>query len=159
MENQTNLELNAQAEDALRVSAKWSMFLAIMGFIGIALMIIAAIFMSFAMSMIPDDPYAGQGNPYGGANPFLAMKGFISVIYFILAAIYFVPVYYLFKYASGMKEALSMRSSDRVSDALVFLKSHHKFLGIMMIVLISLYILIIIGMVIYFASMAASGGM
>lgn len=151
MENQTNLELNAQAEDALRVSAKWSMFLAILGFIGIALMIIAAIFMSSVMSMVPDDAY--------GNSPLGAMKGFISVIYFILAAIYFVPVYYLFKYASGMKEALSMRSSDRVSDALVFLKSHHKFLGIMMIVLISLYILIIIGMVVFFASMATSGGM
>jgi hypothetical protein len=151
MENQTNLELNAQAEDALRVSAKWSMFLAIMGFIGIGLMVLAAIFMTSAMSMVPDDVY--------GNSPFGAMKGFISIIYFFMAAIYFVPVYYLFKYAAGMKEALVVRNSDLVSDALVFLKSHHKFLGIMMIVLISLYILIIVGMVVYFASMAASGSM
>lgn len=151
MENQTNLELNAQAEDALRVSAKWSMFLAIMGFIGIALMIIAAIFMTTAMSSIPDDVY--------GNSPFGAVKGFISVIYLVMAAIYFVPVYYLFKYASGMKDALSVRNSEMVSEALVFLKSHHKFLGIMMIVVISLYILTIIGMVVFFASMGVSGGM
>lgn len=151
MENQTNLELNAQAEDALRVSAKWSMFLAIMGFIGIAFMIIAAFLMTSAMSAIPDDAY--------GNSPFGAIKGYISVVYFFMAAIYFVPVYYLFKYASGMKDALAVRNSDMVSEALVFLKSHHKFLGIMMIVLISLYILIIIGMVVFFASMGATGGM
>ena len=151
MENQTNLELNAQAEDALRISAKWSMFLAIMGFIGIALMVVLAIFMTTAMSAIPDNAY--------GNSPFGAMKGFISVIYFLLAAIYFVPVYYLFKYASEMKDALYARNSDMVSEALVFLKSHHKFLGIMTIVMISLYIFTVIGMVIYFASMAASGGM
>jgi hypothetical protein len=46
-----------------------------------------------------------------------------------------------------------------VSEALVFLKSHHKFLGIMTIVMISLFIFAVIGMVLYFASMAASGGM
>ena len=151
MENQTNLELNAQAEDALRVSAKWSMFLAIIGFIGIALMVVLAFIMTTAMSSIPDDVY--------GNSPFGAMKGFISVIYFFMAAIYFVPVYYLFKYASGMKDALYARNSNMVSEALVFLKAHHKFLGIMTIVMISLYIFAVIGMVIYFASMAASGGM
>lgn len=151
MENQTNLELNVQAEDALRVSAKWSMFLAVMGFIGIALMVILAFIMTTAMSSVPDEVY--------GNSPFGAMKGFISIIYFFLAAIYFVPVYYLFKYASGMKDALAVRNSDMVSEALVFLKSHHKFLGIMMIVLISLYVLIIIGTAVFFASMAASGGM
>ena len=151
MENQTNLELNAQAEDALRVSAKWSMFLAIIGFIGIALMVVLAFIMTTAMSSIPDDVY--------GNSPFGAMKGFISVIYFFMAAIYFVPVYYLFKYASGMKDALYARNSNMVSEALVFLKSHHKFLGIMTIVMISLYIFAVIGMAIYFASMAASGGM
>ena len=118
MENQTNLELNAQAEDALRVSAKWSMFLAIIGFIGIALMVVLAFIMTTAMSSIPDDVY--------GNSPFGAMKGFISVIYFFMAAIYFVPVYYLFKYASGMKDALYARNSNMVSEALVFRNNDHR---------------------------------
>ena len=74
MENQTNLELNAQAEDALRVSAKSSMFLAIIGFIGIALMVILAFIMTTAMSSIPDDVY--------GNSPFGAMKGHFNMINF-----------------------------------------------------------------------------
>lgn len=144
MENQTNLELNSIAVDALRSSAKWSMFLAILGFIGIGFMVVAAIFMGTIMSMVPSD-----------ASPFGAMKGFISIIYILFAALYFPPTYYLFKYASDMKNALMYQKSDMVSDALVALKSHHKYLGISIIVFISLYILGVIGMVIFFASSAS----
>lgn len=145
MENQPNLELNEQAVDALRVSAKWSMFLAIMGFIGIAFMLVAAVFMGSVMSMLPAD----------NSSPIGAMRGFLSLFYVILAALYFPPIYYLLKYASDMKNALVARNSIGVSNALVYLKSHHKYLAVSLIVLIALYILGIIGMVIFFASSAA----
>lgn len=143
MENQTNLELNSIAVDSLRSSAKWSMFLAILGFIGIGFMVVAAIFMGTIMSMVPSDD-----------SPFGAMKGFISIIYILFAALYFPPTYYLFKYASDMKNALMYQKSDMVSDALVALKSHHKYLGISIIVFLSLYIIGIFGMVIFVASSA-----
>ena len=64
----------------------------------------------------------------------------------------------MYKYATGTKRALESSNSDVLSDALVNLKSHHKFLGITAIVVISLYILIIIGVIIFAAKMA-SGGM
>ena len=143
MENRSEITLNDQAIDALKESAKWSMFLAIIGFIGIGFMILAAIFMGSVMSIMPQ---TNQG--FGGANAFGAMKGFLSVIYIIMALVYFFPVMYLYKYASGMKAALNNYNSESVSEALVQLKSHHKFLGITMIVVISLYFLIIIGAVI-----------
>jgi hypothetical protein len=151
MENKSEIILNEQAISALRESAKWSMFLAIIGFIGIGFMILAALFMTSAMSMIPD------GNQGLGASPFGAIKGFISVFYILMAVVYFFPIMYLYKYASGMKMALNNYNSDAVSDALVQLKSHHKFLGITMIVIFSLYLLIIIGAVItgiFFATSA-----
>lgn len=148
MENQNGMNINEQAVDALRESAKWSTFLAILGFIGIGFMILAALLMGSITSIMPDS------SPYGGVNPFGAMKGVISIFYAIMAAIYFMPVYYLYKYASEMKNALMVRNSEMVSNALVHLKSHHKFLGIMMIVLISLYIILIIGMAVFFASFA-----
>ena len=149
MENQDNLQLNLQAENALRESAKWSFFLAIIGFIGIGFMVIAGVFMGSAMAMIPSNSYN-----VSGVNPLGAMKGFLSVFYIILAVIYFFPILYLYKYAKGMKEALNFRNSNTLSDALVQLGKHHKFLGIMIIVLLSLYIVAIIGFVAFFASMA-----
>jgi hypothetical protein len=145
-ENKKKIELNEVAVDALRVSAKWSLFLAIMGFIGIGFMIIAAIFISSIMGELPDN-----------GNPVLALKGFIGVIYIVLAALYFPPVYYLFKYATDMKTALQNQDSTEVGDALNYLKSHHRYLGISIIVVISLYFLMIIGVVIT-SIMAASKG-
>lgn len=138
MENQS-LQLDQQAVDALRESAKWSMFLSILGFIGVGLMLIAAIFMGSVMAMMP-------GAAVGELNPFGAMKGIISVVYLVFAVIYFIPVYYLFKYASGMKNALNVRDSNLVSNAFVNLKQHHKILGIMVIVIISIYIVIFVAL-------------
>ena len=147
MENQPNLELNEQAVDALRTSAKWSMFLSIMGFIGIGFMILGAIAMTSVMSMIPSSSMSPFGN----------LKGIISGVYIVMAIIYFFPVYYLFKYASDMKNALLSSSSDMVGVALGYLKSHHKYLGISIIVIISLYIIFIIGMIAMFASKGLGG--
>jgi hypothetical protein len=152
MENQNNLQLNEQAVAGLRESAKWSTFLAIIGFIGVGFMVLAAIFMGSAMALIPEDPYSRTG-----MNPFGAMKGFISIFYIVMAVIYFFPILYLYNYAKKMKDALNYRNSDTLSEAFVQLGKHHKFLGIMIIVLISLYIIIAIGMIAFFASMA--GGM
>jgi hypothetical protein len=154
MENQNNLTLNDQAVDALRVSGKWCMFLAIIGFIGIGLMLLFAVFMYAVMSAVPNMVAAGAGPNIGMAGIFGAMKGLLAVLYVIIAVVYFFPIYYLYKYAKGMKQAFESSNSDVLSDALVNLKSHHKFLGIMTIVLISLYILTFIGAMIFAATIA-----
>jgi len=154
MENQNNLQLNEQAVSALRESAKWSYFLAILGFIGIGFMVLAAIFMGSIMAAMPSDPY-GQGS----MNPFGMMKGFISVVYIIMALIYFFPILYLYRYASGMKQGLLMSDSDEVSNALVNLKSHHKFLGITAIVVISIYLLIFVVAIVAGLAFAGSAAM
>ena len=151
MENQNNLALNEQAVAALRESAKWCLFLSILGFIGIALLVMGGLFMSVAMSAIPDNPAFG-----GSMNPFGAIKAYIGIMYIVIAVLYFFPIYYLYKYATGIKRALESSNSDVLSDALVNLKSHHKFLGITAIVIISLYIIIIIGVIIFAANMASS---
>ncbi|MCK6607631.1 MAG: hypothetical protein L6Q46_04910 [Flavobacterium sp.] len=134
---QKNLELNQLAKEALREGAKWSFFLSIMGFIGVGFMILAALFMTVALSSIPEE--ATELGYFG------ALKGFMSFLYFGLAALYFFPIYYLYKYSSNMKTALQFNDQNLLTDAFVNLKSHYKFLGISVIVVISLYILILFG--------------
>ena len=150
------LTLNELALDALRVSAKWCMFLAKVGFIFIGLMLMMGIFMSVAMSAIsemPNDPYSQMGMD----NPVLAMKGYFGAIYIVMALLYFFPVYYLFNYAKGTKTALESGNSEVLGNALVSLKSHHKYLGIFTIIMISIYIIAIIGVVAFAASYASTG--
>jgi hypothetical protein len=147
MENQNNeLQLNASAVEFLRESAKWSKFLAIIGFVGIGLMVLAGIFMGTVMSFLP------MGNTSSETVPF----GIISFLYIIMAALYFFPVYYLFKYATGIKNALNAKNNDLLADGFSYLKSHHKFLGIMMIVLLSLYAIILVGVVVSGVFMASA---
>lgn len=150
------LSLNDLAINALRESAKWCMFLSIVGFIFIGLMVILGAFMAVAMNSIPDDPYGGaMGSPMA-ANPVLAMKAYFGIIYIVLALLYFFPVYYLYNYAKGTKKALESGNSEVLSTALVNLKSHHKFLGIMTIIMIAIYILIFIVGIVFAASFMSS---
>lgn len=152
MENQNNLILNDLAVDSLRESAKWTMFLSIVGFIFIGLMLIGGAIMTVTVAAIPDEP------SFGGMNPFGAVKNFIGVIYLVMAAIYFFPVLYLYKYSKGVKEAVNFNNSEVLAEALQNLKSHYKFIGILTIVLLCLYALAFIGIIIFAASMA-SGAM
>jgi hypothetical protein len=136
------LHLNQTALDYLRESAKWSMFLAILGFVGVGFLALMAIIMTSVMSAMPDTP-----------GPFGAVKGIISIFYLVIALIYLFPVYYLYRYASNAKKAIYAKDSALLTDAFGALKSHHKFLGIAAIIIISLYILAAIVMVIGFSAM------
>jgi hypothetical protein len=156
MEDQNKLSLDHLAVQALRESAKWCMFLAIVGFIFIGLMVMAGIFMTVVMSAmpsaLPNDPYAQMGMD----NPVMKIKNYLGIFYFVFGLIYFFPVYYLFNYAKGTKQALETGREDVLSNALVNLKSHHKYLGIFTIIMLSLYVIGIIAMVIFAASFATS---
>lgn len=155
--NNQDFKLNDLAVAALRESAKWCMFLAIVGFIFIGLMVLAGVFMTIVMSALPatmaNDPYTQMGMN----NPFMQIKSYLGAIYLVFALLYFFPVYYLFNYAKGTKQALESGNDGILANALVNLKSHHKYLGIFTIVMLSLYIVGIIAMVIFAASFATSG--
>jgi hypothetical protein len=131
------LHLNQTALEYLRESAKWSMFLAILGFVGVGFLALMAIIMTSVMSALPDT-----------SGPLGAVKGIVSIVYLVIALIYLFPVYYLYRYASNAKKAIYSKDSGLLTDAFGALKSHHKFLGIAAIIIISLYILMAIIMVI-----------
>lgn len=139
------LKLNEQAVDALKTSASWSFFLAIVGFIGVALMVVMSLFMGSIFSGY----FALAGMPSG-------IGAAMTVFYLLMALLYFFPLYYMMKYATEMKASLQSRNPEMLSSAFTYLKSHHKFLGIMVIVVLSLYILMVIGMVLYFGFAASS---
>lgn len=135
MDNQNNsLVLTDYAKDFLRESTKWTKFLAIVGFIGIGLMVVAALLMGIFSLFMSDNMNGARHFP----------SGIISILYLIMAGLYYLPVYYLFKYSSETKKALDSNDSDLLEEGLENLKSHHKFLGITMIIILSLYLLLIV---------------
>lgn len=108
--------------------------ISILGFIGLGFMVIAAFFIMVA----------GAASPFGAAGA-VGM----GIGYLVIALLYFFPIYYLYKYATQMKAALNESDNGGLTSAFENLKSHHKFLAITAIVVISLYILILLGAVVF----------
>lgn len=135
------LQLNESAKGFLKESAKWAYFLSILGFIGIGLIVLVAIFAGAMFAFI--------GNLSREMSSFAAMGGsFISALYLMIAAFYFFPVYYLYKFAANAKMALKNNDSKSLAASFEYLKSHYKFIGIMALVILCLYALIIVFVVI-----------
>ncbi len=110
------------------------MFLAILGFIGIGLILLIGLFMLATFSM------ATSIYPLSGVSVFL--------IYLLLAVVYFFPVYFLFQFSANMKKGVEMRSAEYTELALKFQKMMYKYMGIVTIVVMCVYPFIIAGIII-----------
>lgn len=124
----TDLKLNIQSIGFLKETAKWANFLAIMGFIGIGFIVILAFFMGAIFSSLPN----ANSMPFN-AGPIM------TVVYLLIGVLYFFPVLYLYRFANKMKNALASNNENMLSEALMNLKSHYKFIGILTIIMLSFY--------------------
>lgn len=130
------LEVSEDIKGFLKETASWSYFLSILGFIGLGFMVVGGVIVSFA----------GSFNQFSGNTAYgLGYSLGIGLVYIVFALVYFFPILYLFKFSKNIKKALSLNNNSDFKMAFSSLKSHYKYLGIFTIVIISLYILIIIG--------------
>lgn len=127
------ITINSEAKSFLKETAKWSFFLAIIGFIGIAFLVILGAFSSLIFGALPQ---ASQ-------VPF-NLGLVLTIVYLVFAVIYFFPVYYLLQFSSKMKKALATKNDETLADAFKALKSHYKFIGVFVIITLSLYVLLIV---------------
>ena len=126
----TDLIINKKIEGFLSEIGKWSKFLSIVGFIGIGFLIIVAIFF---LQFVGDLPRGLNGQ-----------EKIVPLVYIIMAALYFFPVYYLYKFSDKIKIGIAKRDESSLTDGFEYFKSHYKFLGVMTIVILSIYVLIFI---------------
>ena len=128
------LQLDSTAKEFLKETAKWAHFLSILGFIGIGFLVLIAVFAGTIFS--------AMGNSMQGMRMYSGSFGVImGAVYFIIALLYFFPVYYLFKFSTNAKKAFANNDSESLTESLGYLKSHYKFIGILMIVCLALYAL------------------
>ncbi len=148
MENQSAFEsfemhLTNEAQGFLRETAKWATFLSILGFILIGI---------FAL--------VGLGSLASGASVSRSVMpipaSLIGIIYILSALLYFFPVLYLYKFASAAKDAIASQNTQTLTRCFENLKSHYKFVGILTIIMIILWIVGAIVMATFLAS--AMGG-
>ncbi|PIF31328.1 hypothetical protein CLU81_1814 [Flavobacterium sp. 9] len=131
------LQLNETAKDFLKETAKWANFLSILGFVGIGLMLIFAVFAGSIFSAM-GSTMPGMGGMGGSFGIIMAF------VYVFIAAIYFFPVYYLNKFAVNAKRAFRDNDSEALTNSFGYLKSHYKFIGILTVAILVLYGLIFV---------------
>jgi hypothetical protein len=129
--NNNQMTVSSESATYLRETGSWGNFLAIVGFIGVGLIVLLALFASSVFALM-------------GANAGIPV-GLISGIYLCIAALYFFPVLYLYKFSAKIKEALQKKDTVLLEGALENLKSLFKFMGITTAVMLGLYALIIVG--------------
>ena len=132
----TSFGITSDIRAFLSETARWANFLAIIGFVIIGIIVVIAI---FAGSMI--GTMASQ-IPNSGFNALSG--GVITILYLAMAGIYIFPVLYLYRFATNMKIALRNDNQEALSASFENLKSHYKFFGILMIIVLGFYALMLV---------------
>ena len=137
VQNGENLVIDWRSKEFLKETAKWTKFLAILGFVGIGLMVLGSLVMLFA----PSSLMSNGDFPFGG-------KIFMMLLYLAFAVLYYFPISYLYQFSENTKKAIENNDNNAIRDAFAFLKSHYKFMGILTIILLAFYaIIIFIGLI------------
>jgi hypothetical protein len=104
-----------------RITAKWTRFLSILGFIMAGFMVLFGIFLTLVLTLFPSFfPHTGNTPP-----PFL------GIFYLPMSVLYLVPAIYLFKYSSALKRVLADANIQDIEEAVRYQKSFWKFTGIL----------------------------
>lgn len=119
------------AVEMLRQTKPWVTLLAVMSFIGSALMLLAGLFMIVAGA------FARSSGPFPPA--------LLGAIYLPLAFLYIYPALKLWLFSSAIGRLVASRSAADLEAALLQQKSFWKFLGILTVVMIAVYGLVFVG--------------
>ncbi|HTJ50628.1 MAG TPA: hypothetical protein VL443_14300 [Cyclobacteriaceae bacterium] len=120
-----------EINDYLLETSKWGKFLAIVGFVGMGLFMLLAIFIIGGFSQL--------NGTYGGGLPTS-----FGYIYLFLGLIYFLPINYLYQFSVKIKQGLQSNDLPTAASGFENLKSLFKFMGIFTIIILSMYGLILL---------------
>lgn len=139
MENQNsslfNLEINADTRTYLYEVAKWGRLLAIVGFVGMALMALICVMMMLGLSSAMMGEMGGNGMATMGAGLFA---------FVILGAFYIFPLLFLYRFSTHLKNGLDMNVQTDIDEAFKNLKSLFKFMGVFTLVILAFYALALV---------------
>jgi hypothetical protein len=128
--DEDKIELSQESKRYLKGAGNWAKFLAILGFIGIGIMVVFGLSFGAIMSAINPD-----------FHDLPAPEMAFGLIYIIIAIVYFFPVLYLYRFVIHCRRAVSLSDSFQLSEAFKNLKLHYQFIGILAIILIGIYII------------------
>jgi hypothetical protein len=130
VDDESGQVVTARVLSALRQTQPWVRFLSVLGFVCSTLMVLIGSIGFVAMTTVGDRADTSTR--------------FLFLVYLPMGVLYFVPSLFLFRYASRIKALRTTRNVRQLEDALEAQKSFWKFVGILAIIVITLYLLLIL---------------
>ncbi|MGD0754270.1 MAG: hypothetical protein ABR927_04335 [Bacteroidales bacterium] len=127
------IEIEQETLNHLNTTRKWAMFLAIIGFIILGLIVVIGLIAGTFLTAFNSGEKA-LGIP----------ESLMFVPILILAVIYFFPVLFLFRFSKHTSHAIQTLDKLEFHKAVKNLKSFFAYIGIMIIIILSLYIVVLI---------------
>jgi len=110
-----NFQFNENIKHQLQNAAYWTLFMSIMGFIGVGIMVIAGFFIMLS-------------TPWFG------------IIYLVLAGLYYIPSQYLYSFSQKMTSSLKDNTQEDFELAFENLTSFWRFIGVCTIIYLAFLI-------------------
>jgi hypothetical protein len=129
--SENELKFTDDIRNVLSQTYKWVYFLSIVGFIVVLILFILGALFGFILRNLPVNPFENVEYDIS----------YFGLIFVWIGLILFIPVWDLFRFSVKLKRALKSNSNNQLLKAFVHLKKHYKFVGIYVIVLITLYLL------------------
>jgi len=127
------LEIEQSTLKQLNTARKWAMFLAIIGFIFLGIMIVVGLIAGTFLKTFS----SGENN--SGISDSLM---FIPIL--LIGLIYFFPVLFLFRFSKYISRAIQNLDNLQFHKAIKNLKLYFAYIGILIIIVLSIYIVILI---------------
>jgi hypothetical protein len=127
------IEVEQETLNHLNTTRKWAMFLAIAGFIFLGLIIVIGLIAGTFLSTFS-----------GGENGIGIPESLMFVPVLLIALIYFFPVLFLFRFSKHTSHAIQNLDKLAFHKAVKNLKYYFAYIGILIIIMFSLYIIILI---------------
>ncbi len=124
--------IDSEIKGYLLETSKWGKFLAIVGYVGMGLLLLLGVVFIAGFSVFRSISNAGLP---------LRIMGFV---YILISLLYYFPLTYLYKFSIQLKQGFNSTDQQSVTTGFKNLKSLFKFMGIFAIVVLSIYALIII---------------
>lgn len=143
--------VSAAAVQQLAATKPWVRFISVIIFIGSGFLLLAALGMIIALVAGSAIAHSTSKSP----TPFSGSLGITLVIsYALMAILYLFPGVKLWKYASRIGDLLASGRDEDLVAALNQQRSFWKFIAILMIIMIAIYLLAIIGALIFGTAIA-----
>jgi len=125
-------------KEYLQQTKPWVRFMSVLGFIAVALMVLCG----FAVMIFS----ASMSSRFGPSGVPMAFLGFI---YLVLGLIYVFPAIFLYRYADGIKKAITVDLVGGMEDALRSQKSFWRYVGIIALIILIVYAIILVGLILF----------